>query len=144
MKENINYKILYRILRQYSYNRNMEAMNILYKELVLEGVIPEFKFNMEVWKNDKSGKNVWKWYQEGILDIEWEEPMLIILLINKMINMTDEQVVEKLIGILQPIYQEGRLTEDEVNEIFYYATIGNSMVEHGDELLKEPIDANNY
>ena len=79
MKENINYKILYRILRQYSYNRNMEAMNILYKELVLEGVIPEFKFNMEVWKNDKSGKNVWKWYQEGILDIEWEEPMLIIL-----------------------------------------------------------------
>lgn len=50
MKENINYKILYRILRQYSYNRNMEAMNILYKELVLEGVIPEFKFNMEVWK----------------------------------------------------------------------------------------------
>ena len=55
-----------------------------------------------------------------------------------MINMTDEQVVEKLIGILQPIYQEGRLTED------YYATIGNSMVEHGDELLKEPIDANNY
>ena len=27
--------------------------------------------------------------------------------------------------------QEGRLTEDEVNEIFYYATIGNSMVEHG-------------
>ena len=27
--------------------------------------------------------------------------------INKMINMTDEQVVEKLIGILQPIYQEG-------------------------------------
>ena len=63
MKENINYKILYRILRQYSYNRNMEAMNILYKELVLEGVIPEFKFNMEVWKNDKSGKNVWKWYQ---------------------------------------------------------------------------------
>ena len=28
-----------------------------------------------------------------------------------MINMTDEQVVEKLIGILQPIYQEGRLTE---------------------------------
>ena len=34
--------------------------------------------------------------------------------INKMINMTDEQVVEKLIGILQPIYQEGRLTEDEV------------------------------
>lgn len=36
MKENINYKILYRILRQYSYNRNMEAMNILYKELVLE------------------------------------------------------------------------------------------------------------
>ena len=68
MKENINYKILYRILRQYSYNRNMEAMNILYKELVLEGVIPEFKFNMEVWKNDKSGKNVWKWYQEGILE----------------------------------------------------------------------------
>lgn len=64
--------------------------------------------------------------------------------INKMINMTDEQVVEKLIGILQPIYQEGRLIEDEVNEIFYYATIGNSMVEHGDELLKEPIDANNY
>ena len=63
--------------------------------------------------------------------------------INKMINMTDEQVVEKLIGILQPIYQEGRLTEDEVNEIFYYATIGNSMVEHGDELLKEPTDANN-
>lgn len=53
-------------------------MNILYKELVLEGVIPEFKFNMEVWKNDKSGKDVWKWYQEGILDIEWEEPMLII------------------------------------------------------------------
>lgn len=53
--------------------------------------------------------------------------------INKMINMTDEQVVEKLIGILQPIYQEGRLTEDEVNEIFYYATIGNSMVEHGYE-----------
>lgn len=50
MKENINYKILYRILRQYSYSRNMEAMNILYKELVLEGVIPEFKFNMEVWK----------------------------------------------------------------------------------------------
>ena len=83
MKENINYKILYRILRQYSYNRNMEAMNILYKELVLEGVIPEFKFNMEVWKNDKSGKNVWKWYQEGILDIEWEEPMLIILCIMK-------------------------------------------------------------
>ena len=34
----------------------MEAMNILYKELVLEGVIPEFKFTMEVWKNDKSGK----------------------------------------------------------------------------------------
>lgn len=58
MKENINYKILYRILRQYSYNRNMEAMNILYKELVLEGVIPEFKFNMEVWKNDKSGINI--------------------------------------------------------------------------------------
>lgn len=54
--------------------------------------------------------------------------------------MTDEQVVEKLIGILQPIYQEGRLTEDEVNEIFYYATIGNSMVEHVDELLKEPIE----
>lgn len=53
--------------------------------------------------------------------------------INKMINMTDEQVVEKLIGILQPIYQEGRLIEDEVNEIFYYATIGNSMVEHGYE-----------
>jgi len=53
--------------------------------------------------------------------------------INKMINMTDEQVIEKLIGILQPIYQEGRLTEDEVNEIFYYATIGNSMVEHGYE-----------
>ena len=53
--------------------------------------------------------------------------------INKMINMTDEQVVEKLIGILQPIYQEGRSTEDEVNEIFYYATIGNSMVEHGYE-----------
>ena len=53
MKENINYKILYRILRQYSYNRNMEAMNILYKELVLEGVIPEFKFNMEDGKNDK-------------------------------------------------------------------------------------------
>lgn len=44
--------------------------------------------------------------------------------------MTEEQIVEKLIGILQPIYQEGRLTEDEVNEIFYYATIGNSMVEH--------------
>lgn len=43
-------RILYRILRQYSYNRNMEAMNILYKELVLEGVIPEFEFNMEVWK----------------------------------------------------------------------------------------------
>ena len=61
MKENINYKILYRILRQYSYNRNMEAMNILYKELVLEGVIPEFKFNMEVW----------------------EEPMLIILLMQE-------------------------------------------------------------
>lgn len=39
-------RILYRILRQYSYNRNMEAMNILYKELVLEGVIPEFKFNV--------------------------------------------------------------------------------------------------
>ena len=54
--------------------------------------------------------------------------------------MTDEQVIEKLIGILQPIYQEGRLTEDEVNEIFYYATIGNSMVELGDELLKEPIE----
>lgn len=55
--------------------------------------------------------------------------------------MTDEQVVEKLIGILQPIYQEGRFNpEDEVNEIFYYATIGNSMVEHGDELLKEPIE----
>ena len=35
-------RILYRILRQYSYNRNMEEMNILYKELVLEGVIPEF------------------------------------------------------------------------------------------------------
>lgn len=83
MKENINYKILYRILRQYSYNRNMGAMNILYKELVLEGVIPEFKFNMEVWKNDKSDKNVWKWYQEGILDIEWEEPMLIILLMQE-------------------------------------------------------------
>lgn len=76
-------RILYRILRQYSYNRNMEAMNILYKELVLEGVIPEFEFNMEVWKNDKSGKNVWKWYQEGILDIEWEEPMLIILLMQE-------------------------------------------------------------
>lgn len=50
MKENINYKILYRILRQYSYNRNMEAMNILYRELVLEGVIPEFKFNIDIWK----------------------------------------------------------------------------------------------
>ena len=63
----------------------IEAMcvRILYKELVLEGVIPEFKFNMEVWKNDKSGKNVWKWYQEGILDIEWEEPMLIILLMQE-------------------------------------------------------------
>ena len=76
-------RILYRILRQYSYNRNMEAMNILYKKLVLEGVIPEFKFNMEVWKNDKSGKDVWKWYQEGILDVEWEEPMLIILLMQE-------------------------------------------------------------
>jgi len=49
--------------------------------------------------------------------------------------MTEEQIVEKLIGILQPIYQEGRLTEDEVNEIFYYATIGNSMVEHGDDYI---------
>lgn len=48
--------------------------------------------------------------------------------------MTNEQVVEQLIAILQPIYQEGRLTEDEVNEIFYYATIGNSMVEHGEGL----------
>lgn len=38
---------------------------------------------MEVWKNDKSGKDVWKWYQEGILDIEWEEPMLIILLMQE-------------------------------------------------------------
>lgn len=47
--------------------------------------------------------------------------------------MSDEKIVEQLIGILQPIYQEGRLTEDEVNEIFYYATIGNSMVEHGEE-----------
>lgn len=83
MKENINYKILYRILRQYSYNRNIEAMNILYKELVLEGVIPEFKFNIEVWKNEKSGKDVWKWYQDGILDAEWEEPMLILLLMQE-------------------------------------------------------------
>lgn len=49
--------------------------------------------------------------------------------------MTEEQIVEKLIGILQPIYQEGRLTEDEVNEIFYYATIGNSTVEHGDDYI---------
>lgn len=47
----------------------------------------------------------------------------------------DEEVIEKLIGILQPIHQEGRLTEDEVNEIFYYATIGNSMVEHGDDYI---------
>ena len=61
----------------------MGAMNILYKELVLERVIPEFEFNMEVWKNDKSGKDVWKWYQEGILDVEWEEPMLIILLMQE-------------------------------------------------------------
>lgn len=38
---------------------------------------------MEVWKNDKSGKDVWKWYQEGILDVEWEEPMLIILLMQE-------------------------------------------------------------
>ena len=52
MKENISYKVLYRILRQYAYNRNMEAMNILYRELVLEGIIPEFKFNIDIWKND--------------------------------------------------------------------------------------------
>ena len=32
--------------------------------------------------------------------------------------MTEEQIVEKLIGILQPIYQEGRLTEDEVMRYF--------------------------
>ena len=83
MKENISYKVLYRILRQYAYNRNMEAMNILYRELVLEGIIPEFKFNIDIWKNDKSGKDVWKWYQEGILDVEWEEPMLIILLMQE-------------------------------------------------------------
>lgn len=82
MKENINYKVLYRILRQYAYNRNMEAMNILYRELVLEGIIPEFKFNIDIWKNDKSGKDVWKWYQEGILDVEWEEPMHTIKDIN--------------------------------------------------------------
>jgi hypothetical protein len=78
-----NYKLLYSIATRYYHTNNLEAMNILYKELVLEGVIPEFKFNMEVWKNDKSGKNVWKWYQEGILDIEWEEPMLIILLMQE-------------------------------------------------------------
>ena len=83
MKENISYKVLYRILRQYAYNRNMEAMNILYRELVLEGIITEFKFNIDIWKNDKSGKDVWKWYQEGILDVEWEEPMLIILLMQE-------------------------------------------------------------
>lgn len=33
--------------------------------------------------------------------------------------MSNEQVVEKLIGILQPIYQEGRLTEDEVTSKTY-------------------------
>ena len=53
--------------------------------------------------------------------------------IKKMINKTHEQVIDKIKAIIQPIYQEGRLTEDEVNEIFYYATIGNSMVEHGYE-----------
>ena len=78
-----NYKLLYSIATRYYHTNNLEAMNILYKELVLEGVIPEFEFNMEVWKNDKSGKDVWKWYQEGILDIEWEEPMLIILLMQE-------------------------------------------------------------
>lgn len=52
--------------------------------------------------------------------------------INKMINMTDEQVVEKLIGILQPIYQEGRLTEDEVNEVGVIAN--RKVLEHN---LKE-------
>ena len=40
MKENINYKILYRILRQYSYNRNMEAMNIQISYLQL--IIPQY------------------------------------------------------------------------------------------------------
>ena len=78
-----NYKLLYSIATRYYHTNNLEAAKILYEEPVLEGVIPEFKFNMEVWKNDKSGKNVWKWYQEGILDIEWEEPMLIILLMQE-------------------------------------------------------------
>ena len=63
MKENINYKLLYSIATRYYHTNNLEAAKILYEELVLEGVIPEFKFNMEVWKNDKSGKDVWKWYQ---------------------------------------------------------------------------------
>ena len=30
--KNINYKLLYRIFRQYAYNRNIEAMRILYNE----------------------------------------------------------------------------------------------------------------
>ena len=34
--------------------------------------------------------------------------------INKMINMTDEQVVEKLIEYYSLYIQEGRLTEDEI------------------------------
>ena len=63
MKENINYKILYRILRQYSYNRNMEAMNILYKELVLEREL--FQNSNSIWKFGKMINRV-KMYGNGI------------------------------------------------------------------------------
>lgn len=45
-----NYKLLYSIATRYYHTNNLEAAKILYEELVLEGVIPEFKFNMEVWK----------------------------------------------------------------------------------------------
>ncbi len=81
--KNINYKLLYRIFRQYAYNRNIEAMRILYNELILEQVIPEFKFNYELWKEDLIHTGVWKYYQDDIWDIEWEEPSFIILLMQE-------------------------------------------------------------
>lgn len=38
-----NYKLLYSIATRYYHTNNLEAAKILYEELVLEGVIPEFK-----------------------------------------------------------------------------------------------------
>lgn len=44
--------------------------------------------------------------------------------------MTDLEIIEKLEEILIPIYEQGRITEEEGNAILYYATLNNSEVGH--------------